>query len=72
MKLEIDITNIDLEQILTDIALTNKLTVQQYANNIITNFLEAQLRGKYADLIVNDTLAGLKLKLGSYQEIKPK
>lgn len=70
MILTVNVINPDFEQILTDIAATVGMTPQQYATNIVNNFLEAQLRGKYQDDLSKASLTELRTRLGTYSEIK--
>ena len=72
MIIQIVIPDGDMVEILTDIAVTNKLSIPVYCENIVKVWLESQLRGKYQDVSTKMTLEELKLKLGSYAEIKNK
>jgi hypothetical protein len=70
MIITVNITNTDLEQLLIDISEVNKLTPEQYANNIVNGWLESQIRGMYKSYLEKATLDELKKAVADYVKLK--
>ena len=68
--MEIKITDKDQLAELTECATDAGLTVEQYATNILTTWLETRIRNEYNEEVKKLSLSELQDKLGTYTEIK--
>lgn len=70
MRIPVEIDNKDMEDLLRFLCNKNNITPSQYVNNIVTGWLESQLRGMYQDYFRDASLEELQAALGRYTVIK--
>ncbi len=67
MKLDIQITDSDLEELLVKLSTQNELSATQYATNIIVGWLQNRIKNKYLAYVQGASVNELKTKLGNYK-----
>jgi hypothetical protein len=68
MKIEIELTDADETELIAQVAGENGLTVNQYCTNIVSGWIQNQLRGVYVQYARTAKLSDLKDKIGKIKE----
>jgi hypothetical protein len=68
MKIEIELTDADEIELIEQVSAENGLTVNQYCTNIVSGWIQNQLRGVYVQYARTAKLSELKNKIGKTKE----
>ena len=64
------ITDTDEESLLVNVAAENKLTVTEYATNIVRGWLQGRIKNDYIGHVKALDVSELKKKLGNHTKLK--